>query len=767
MTGIVWRQTGWWWLPAAAAGLVTRIRSGGRKEEACRRRYCGMVSLLCLLAFMTGIIRYESMSRQKEAYQPYLKDGTEAVLCGVIWKKETKNEQSLIYLKHTSLQVDQKVCRTGLVLAYLSDDSYPIGTTLYIKGTIKAFRHAVNDGGYDEKSYYKAKNIDYAFEAKKVLRCVGDSRFLAEALYQLRKRLTESICKNAKDKTAGILAVMTLGEKSVLDQEVKEQYQKAGISHVLVISGLHISMLGMGIYQLLRKCKRGVTAAALASFLLLSGYGCMVGNGASTMRAVIMFSVAMGGRIFGRAYDRATALALAVGVLVWQNPFLLLNAGFQFSVAAVSGVILSQVNLAQQERARSWQVNGCISLMTLPLAMYYYYEVPIYSLLVNLVVLPLIAPVVAFGLAGAVIGVRLEGPAHFLLLIPHVLLQIVSACCEMVSRLPYAGRITGRPELWRIVVFYLLLLTCVLWKHKLRCRKRKKQKNVGYKERIKTVIVNGMLVLILYLVLIIRINVETRIDFLDVGQGDGICIRTGTGVTLFIDGGSSNVSEVGRYRILPYLKYHGIQNVDAWFVSHADKDHISGLTELLEEGYPVSKLILGATPEQDEQVSQLCLLAEHNKTQVLIWKKGSRLQMGKSSMTCVFPAERDMVEDSNGNSLVLLYEEGSFRALFTGDTTKEQEQKMLAQQVAGQIDLYKTAHHGSNYSNSKEWLSYLSPQVSVVSCSQKNRYGHPGKEAVERIKETGSRLYYTMKSRQITVGNDKRGIWVKEYVRFP
>lgn len=141
--------------------------------------------------------------------------------------------------------------------------------------------------------------------------------------------------------------------------------------------------------------------------------------------------------------------------------------------------------------------------------------------------------------------------------------------------------------------------------------------------------------------------------------------------------------------------------------------------------------------------------------------------MGKSSMTCVFPAERDMVEDSNGNSLVLLYEEGSFRALFTGDTTKEQEQKMLAQQVTGQIDLYKTAHHGSNYSNSKEWLSYLSPQVSVVSCSQKNRYGHPGKEAVERIKETGSRLYYTMKSGQITVGNDKRGIWVKEYVRFP
>lgn len=101
--------------------------------------------------------------------------------------------------------------------------------------------------------------------------------------------------------------------------------------------------------------------------------------------------------------------------------------------------------------------------------------------------------------------------------------------------------------------------------------------------------------------------------------------------------------------------------------------------------------------------------------------------------------------------MILLYEEGEFQALFTGDTGSEQERIMLTEKLVKEVDFYKAAHHGSNYSNSQEWLRYLNPKVPVVSCGEKNRYGHPGKEALKRMEETGSDIYTTMSGGEISV----------------
>lgn len=764
--GIAWRITNQWLLPCGIATFVIYCECCGRMRRACHKNYCRILAVSCLLAFLTGAMRYEWSSRIKQVYQPYLTDGTKAGLSGTIWKKEEKNEQYLIYLKRTSLQINQKIYRTGLVLVYLSEDSYPIGTTLHIKGNIKEFRRAVNEGSYDEKAYYSGKNIDYAFNAKQVLAVTGKKSAVKEGLYQLRKRLRKSICENTKEQTAGILSVMTLGEKSMLDKETKVQYQRAGISHVLVISGLHISLLGMGVYGLLRRCKRGIGISAIFSVAFLLAYGCMVGSGTSTERAVIMFVVAMGGRMLGRVYDGATALALSAGILIWQNPYLLLDAGFQFSAAAVLGVLLTGVFWNENQKIKGWQVNICILIMTLPLVMFYYYEVPAYSLILNLLVLPLLTPVVALGLIGAVIGMEISKASQLVLLIPQLLLKLVSFACDRMSSLPYAQIITGKPGEINLLIYYLTLLI-VIWMRMRRAvnADKTKERKRNYKSVVAKLVKNGALLAILYCVLIIKPSSGTRIDILDVGQGDGICIQTGGKTTMLIDGGSSNVSGVGTYRIEPYLKYHGIRKVDAWFVSHPDSDHISGVFEVLENGYPVSNLILGMAVRQNPQVKRLLLLAEQSGTRVLYWEQGSSLQLKKGSMTCVFPGRHDKTDDTNGNSLVLLYEEENFRALFTGDTTAEQEQKMLVRQVTGQVDFYKAAHHGSNYSNSKEWLLHLSPKITVVSCGAKNSYGHPGREAVERMKEAGSQIYYTMTGGQITIEVLEKKIRVKEYMR--
>ena len=146
--------------------------------------------------------------------------------------------------------------------------------------------------------------------------------------------------------------------------------------------------------------------------------------------------------------------------------------------------------------------------------------------------------------------------------------------------------------------------------------------------------------------------------------------------------------------------------------------------------------------------------------------------MGEAVLHCIFPKEEYQGADENAFSMVLLYEEGTHRALFTGDMGETEEAWLLSHPLRldtenvelTQIELLKAAHHGSNYSNSSSWLNQLEPTYTILSCSARNRYGHPGEDAVERLLKTGSQLYYTMKSGQISVYRGKPGIRIESYL---
>ena len=155
--------------------------------------------------------------------------------------------------------------------------------------------------------------------------------------------------------------------------------------------------------------------------------------------------------------------------------------------------------------------------------------------------------------------------------------------------------------------------------------------------------------------------------------------------------------------------------------------------------------------------------------------------MGQEAMTCLFPAgnnnsmnsasgaskntkrsgnnssESSESADRNGLSMVLLWESGSFSGIFTGDISQSEENKLLESGIVEEVDFYKAAHHGSNSSNSNEFLSRLSPKISVISCGEDNSYGHPGEEAVLHMEDAGSEVFYTMKSGQITIETVSEG----------
>ena len=267
---------------------------------------------------------------------------------------------------------------------------------------------------------------------------------------------------------------------------------------------------------------------------------------------------------------------------------------------------------------------------------------------------------------------------------------------------------------------------------------------------------------------------------LDVGQGDGIYLRTSDGQDIFIDGGSTSISKVGTYRILPFLKCKGVKEIDYWFVSHADKDHVSGLQEILMDGYCVKNLVFSDAVIMDETYEELMTLAEHVGTEVVHMGYLDCLHMRETKITSVFPYEGFSTEDKNAASLVLYYEDGAFDGLFTGDIGTEEEawiaehcsewlqasvNNTTKEQVSGaadrnslcertEIDFYKVAHHGSRYSNGEEILEILKPEVAVISCGVNNQYGHPHGDTLARLENAGCEVWNTAESGQVTLEGD-------------
>lgn len=278
------------------------------------------------------------------------------------------------------------------------------------------------------------------------------------------------------------------------------------------------------------------------------------------------------------------------------------------------------------------------------------------------------------------------------------------------------------------------------------------------------IVIKMLLIIVCFFIIFHQPKHSFEVTFLDVGQGDGIYICDGEGGDFFIDGGSTDEKEVGERRILPFLKSNGIKNIDYWFVTHADSDHISGLLEVLESGYNITYLVFPKAAPKDENYEKLVLAAEENGTNILYMEAGNCIKTESLQLKCIYPKNIE-INDRNDASLVLELTKESFRALFTGDISSNVEQQLIKQGVLKEIWLYKVAHHGSKNSNSSEFLQKLSPKIAIISCGEGNSYGHPHKETLKRLDIMGSMVMPTMDYGAVTVRMENGEIKVNAFVR--
>lgn len=692
--------------------------------------------------FVIGILQFRTQSINCELETNLERKG---IIYGTVTDLIQNSKNVQMTLKNAITSDGKRFCGNILVICpnEFSWDKKWIGSRVELSGEYKNFSYATNLGQFDEKEYRKSFGFCMKFVSKKVqMISLGKSKF-GQELAALRERLASIYQKLLPEQEAGIILAMLLGEKGFLDNKIKQLYQIGGISHILAISGLHLSLLGMGLFHLIRKLRCNIKFASLLSLGILFLYGYLTGFGVSTKRAFLMIVLSLLASVLGYTNDLPSSLSLSAIIILWKRPMLLFQAGFLLSFGAVVGIVLFSplINLLQNKNKflNLICISGAVQLMTLPIILHFFYEFPVYSIILNLIVLPLLSFLAITATLAGLIGSVSIFFATWIIGSSYTILKGYEGLCYLITKFPFPVLTLGKMPVITMISYYIILFGSVFL-----CYRKKKR---------------GFLSLLLFLFIPICFTKREglTITFLDVGQGDCTFIEDKDGTTLLIDGGSLSEKQVGTYRILPFLKAKGVGKVDYALLSHADLDHTNGILELLNEG-KIKCLILPDTKDTKEVFADMISLAEKKECTILFFGEGSKLKKTSWTIQCLAPKKGEIKSATeNDSSMVLRLDYGNVTFWFMADIEKEGEkqlEKQLTIQEKSEISILKVAHHGSKYSTTKEILNQIQPQFSVISCAKKNSYHHPHPELLKRLSEANSQIYQTPNSGAITIYTD-------------
>lgn len=697
-------------------------------------------------------------------------------LSGQVYRKDTRQKDQILYLRNTEISVlNQKYENIKCIVYDTKCQKVKLGNTIRVIGELQVFDMPRNPGNFDQRFYYAKQGIFYKVFAKE-LEVLGKKEWkLQEGIQKFRRRWHTMLLRALGEKKGGMLSAMMTGEKEYLDRESRELYQINGIGHILAISGLHLSFIGLAFYQGLRKTGMSYFSAGLlgGSFLLV--YAVMTGLSVSTQRAMVMLLLRIGADLCGRVYDIVTALCFSAAVIVVQSPLFVFDAGFLLSFGAIIGItwllpiwkeiwFLGNNEFGGVKRTVVDSVNASIAIQIFlfPITSYFFFEIPLYAVVLNVIVIPLLSVILGAGMVGSMIYYIIPWGGEKLLQIGRILLGLYDVLCEWTIKLPFSRIVVGKPKWQQVVLCYCLMVFFFTWMGK---QIRKEEKIFSKWRRSGAVFLIGTILSVS--IPWKGIGSEVQITMLDVGQGDGLYLRGPEGNHYFIDGGSSDVKEIGRYRIEPFLKSQGVGCLDYVFISHGDADHMNGIQEMLKRqklGIRIRNLVLPVQEVWDETLYELAKTAQKEGIRVLVMGEGDELEEKGFSMVCLHPQKNQVLEAGNGASMVLQVKYGEFEMLFTGDVEGEGEEMLMEQQKLSQIDVLKVAHHGSEHSTTEELIRKLRPQYALISAGRKNSYGHPHMETIERLKKYGVQLYSTLESGAITVTTDGREMWIEEYI---
>lgn len=604
-----------------------------------------------------------------------------------------------------------------------------------------------NPGGFDFEKYMRSNGLSgLLWVASPDLVHITDSTesMISSLLFSVRMAIDNQLASVCSAEMHSLLRGLLLGDRSMIDEDMKNDFKNAGVFHVLAVSGLHTGFIVLILFVLLQRIhiKWRIVISIIGLFLFVF----LTGAAPPVVRASLMVTVYFLSILLNRHTSRYNAIAIAALVLLVINPNELFQPGFQLSFVAALSIIFA-LDLLEKWKWLYGQtkplrtsvsfifVTLAAQFSTFPLIIYYFGSISLIGIIVNLAVVPLVFIFVANSIV--MLALSTIGLGAIFVNASEALFTLISVLIEEASSASFSHILVSSVSSAMVLLFYALLVVGVLLV--------KYIKSTMY--RIISVSALLPLLFIGWAILSHPIMPDGKLSIimLDVGQGDAFFIGTPEGKIILFDAGPRMLNQdAGRYTIMPFMNYAGIKKIDMGIISHYDIDHIGGYLHLLAKNKIIHLYKPPFHPELEEEIAfhRYVHYFQTDYTTIV----DTTMHVDDVTLRFLKTIEKDTYPILSGNnrSLVLKVEYKNTSVLLTGDINEKLEQELIRMNGNElQADILKAGHHGSKYSTSEELLDIVHPKICLISTSKNNPYGHPSEELLSRLFDRNIEVYRT------------------------
>ena len=639
------------------------------------------------------------------------------------------------------------------------DINIKFGDYIKINAKIELPSKARNYMGFDYKSYLKSKKIIATIlDVKNVEILDVNKTNTAENIFNSVRNNIKKIMYKLLPKDASELAIgMMIGDKEELDANITENFKNSNLTHMLAVSGAHISYVILGLNLMLKKTSNRFRKIVIICFLIF--FVGVTDFTPSVQRASIMAILLLISTMLYRSQDTYTSIAFSGLVILIINPYSFFDVGFQLSFGGTIGIVLMYNNLIKRFKTNgklkgyivsSICVSVCANLIIIPIIAFNFNTVSLTFWISNLLAGPFLGVIIILGFCVYLLSFVIFPVAKIISIPLKYLIYILLIIVKYCSKIPFSSITIRTPYIFEIFIYYIVLYLVFNY--------------AKIKPYFKKLVV---IILIAILIANSCIHVQNHgkmiIYFIDVGQGDSTLIRTAKNKTILIDGGGSENSsfDVGEKTLLPYLLDRKITVLDYVVISHFDTDHCGGILYLMEH-LKVKNIIISKQGKGSSNYNKFKNIVLDKGISVIFVKKGDKIKIDNETyMDILFPGN-NLISDNilNNNSIVTKICYNNFSILFTGDVEEIAENEICRKYNTTnklKANILKVAHHGSKTSSTAEFIKMVKPQIALIGVGKKNKFGHPNDGVIQRLKNMNTKIYRTDKMGEIVIQINNMG----------
>ncbi|MGE7601153.1 DNA internalization-related competence protein ComEC/Rec2 [Peribacillus sp. NPDC097675] len=632
------------------------------------------------------------------------------------------------------------------------------GISCPVQGSLQVPEPHRNENSFDYQRYLSLQHTHWILKAHSISfsKCKKEKNSLVVSIQNFRMRGISYIKEHFPKESSGFVTALIFGDQSEIDEEDLTNYQRLGLVHLLAISGLHVSLLtGMLFYLGIRI---GITRERMIFLILvfLPIYTLLSGGSPSVLRSCLMAMLFFILMLFKKRLSASVAIGVIYMVLLFLQPNMLYNIGFQLSFAVTFSIIMSSRIFLHypQKTIQLFIISSICQLAALPILLFHFFEVSILGVLLNVLYVPLYSVILLpFSLLTVVVHLAIPPLGQLLISLINVTFMLCNRAADVATGLPMASLAFGKPSFIMMLLLVLSVLGLfVCWEVSFRTSK--------------------LWWAMFIFLLLLQFNFQKLSPFgevhvIDVGQGDSILIilpfnagnylvDTGGQITFPLEAWKKKrkTYNTAEDTIIPLLKSKGIHHLDKLILTHADADHMGSAKELIEH-FKVEELIIGGWSVDQYQDKDFISVARDKGISMNMVKRGDSWKVDGAAFHVLNPYKKE--ENTNEASIVLYAEIGGFSWLFTGDMGESGEKELIDTYPQLRVDILKVGHHGSKTSSSIPFLEQLHPKAAIISVGKENRYGHPHDQVMETMEENKVNVFRTDEDGAIIFKYSKNG----------